>query len=275
MTGRHAVAVDGGTRTDSVLDLLDLEQIEPTVWRSTFLFEDRWALYGGQVAAQALHAAGRTVDPGRVPHSLHAYFLRPGDAASPVLFRVVQDRDGGSFSSRRVEALQNGLTIFTMAASFHAAAAGADATLPDVEPTIAAVPGPDESEPYDIPRLLSFEGRLVPQFRGGLDYPARFWARCTEDLGDSALIHACVATYLSDISSGTGHFNDGRDASSSSLDHAVWFHRAARADDWMLMDLVPRTVAGGRGYYDGTLHDEGRRLIGSIAQETLFRSPRR
>lgn len=253
----------------SVLDLLALEEIDQNLYRGTTITAEPYHLYGGQVAAQALFAAGRTVAAARVPHSLHGYYLRGGDAGRPTIFRVERDRDGRSFSARRVVALQGGKVIFNMSASFHTPESGADvqvASIPDrTDPTTA--------RPLELPRLFSMEGRNCPQPYPGAEWPTRFWARCTADLPADPLVHACVLTYLSDISSGLSALHDETSHTGSSLDHAVWFHRPVRLDDWVLMDLVPHSVAGGRGWYTGTIHSMDGTLGASLTQEALFRAP--
>jgi len=266
----HAVserAVDEPT----LADLLDLEEIDRDLFRANVVFDDPLPLYGGQVAAQALAAAGRTVDEARLPHSMHGYFLRPGDATSPTIFYVDRDRDGGSYSARRVVAKQHGEVIFNMSASFHREEDGVDREahphVPDGDPE--QLPG------GGMPRLFSMEGRLPEQPYPDGQWPTRFWARCTLDLPDSPLTHACVLTYLSDISSGVAAFGDEKASASSSLDHAVWFHRTGRLDDWVQLDLVPQSVAGGRGWYTGTVRRRDGRLLASLTQECLFRNSRR
>lgn len=266
MTGHPAALMpDSGA---SILDLLELERIDLDLFRACYVFDDEWALYGGQVAAQALRAAGLSVDPDRLPHSLHGYFLRPGDASRPVTFQVSRDRDGASYSARRVVALQNGQVIFNMAASFQRFT---DSPVDETETPLPVVPGPDEVIGYAIPRLVSYEGRRTEQPYPDLDFPSRFWARCTADLPDDQLMHAAALTYLSDISTGLVRFHDEEFSSSSSLDHAVWFHRPADATRWTLMDCVPHTVANGRGFYSGSLRDQDGVLVASFTQEALFR----
>ncbi|MFB4319245.1 acyl-CoA thioesterase [Actinomadura sp. 21ATH] len=253
----------------SVLDLLALEELDRDLYRTTVAFDDPYPLYGGQVAAQALRAAGGTVPEGRLPHSLHGYYLRGGDAARPTIFRVDRDRDGRSFSARRVVALQGGEVIFNMSASFHTPEDDDDR---QAHPMPAAPP-PEESAGDALPRLFSLEGRVPPQPYES-DWPTRMWARSTLPLPADPLVHACVLTYLSDISSGLAALHDGPGRSGSSLDHAVWFHRPVRMDDWVLMDLVPHTVAAGRGWYTGSIHAHDGTLAASLTQEALFRTPR-
>lgn len=256
----------------TVLDLLELAETEPDVYQASLVYDDdQFVLYGGQVAAQALLAAGRTVPQERVPHSLHCYFLRGGSSARPTVFRVERDRDGRSFSARRVVALQDAAVIFTMSASFSVAEAGVD---------VEAGPDPELPPPAGLPdlplhRLTSFEGRLPPQVRPGLDdLPTRLWARCTARLPDSPLLHACVLTYLSDFSTGLALLEDDTSATGASLDHTVWFHRDIRMDDWVLMELAPHTAAGARGWYTGSVHRSDGVRVASLAQEALFRKRR-
>lgn len=259
-----------GFSPDTLLDLLDLEEIDRDIYRAKFAFQDPLPLYGGQVAAQALRAAGLSIDDDRRPHSLHGYFLRPGDATRPMVFQVYRDRDGRSFTARRVVALQGGEVILNMSCSFHTPEEGYDAqatAMPDL-------PDPAEAAVRMIPRLFSFEGRAAPQPFPDVEWPTRFWGRCTADLHDDPLLHACAVTYLSDISSGLSPFNTSTHSSSSSLDHAVWFHRSIDAEDWLLLDLVPQTASAGRGWYTGSIYNRHGILVASIAQETLFRRRR-
>jgi len=156
----------------SILDLLNLEYVEENLYRSCAVYRDEYRLFGGQVAAQALYAAGRTVPDGRLPHSLHGYFLRQGATVKPTLFRVERDRDGQSFSARRVVAVQDGEVIFNMAASFTAARPGVDA---DAEPG-PELTAPDLLPSWINPRHTSFECRSAQQERR---LPGQFWIRCT------------------------------------------------------------------------------------------------
>jgi acyl-CoA thioesterase-2 len=254
----------------TLLDLLDLEEVDRDLYRGNAVFDDVWHLYGGQVAAQALRAAGLCVPADRRPHSLHGYFLRTGDAARPTVFQVFRDRDGRSFSARRVVALQGGEVIFNMSASFQVPEDGAEAQ----EPVMPTVPDPQAGPPHGFGRLFSFEGRTVPQRYENLEWPTRFWARCTDNLKGDPLLNACALTYVSDVSTGLLPFNTPTHASSASLDHAVWFHRQVDAEDWMLLDLAPHTASGGRGWYTGSVFARDGRLVASYAQEALFRRRR-
>jgi acyl-CoA thioesterase-2 len=250
----------------TILDLLDLERIEENLFRSRLVFEWPYPLYGGQVAAQALYAAGQTVPAGRVPHSLHGYFLRGGRTNTPTVFQVERDRDGGSFSARRVVAIQDGKVIFNMSASFAEPRPGIDQ---DADP-VPDVPAPDTLPGVNHPYHVSLETRPADEEDPGWREHTRFWIRCTVALPDDALMHACVLTYMSDISTGLMPLEGDGVETGPSLDHAVWFHRQARMDDWALLYLVPRTVAGGRGWYTGAVYRADGVRVASIAQEALF-----
>lgn len=263
-----AAPLPPGPATDAgVRDLLALEELERDLFRAATVFDDPFPLYGGQVAAQALMAAGRTVADDRAPHSLHGYFLRGGDARRPTVFRVLRDRDGRSFSARRVEAVQQGQVVFTLSASFQ---------VPEHGPEHQVGPVPDVADPdtlptMEMPRLFSFEARRPVQPYPHARWPTRFWARCTDPLPDDPLVHAGALTYLSDILTGLVPLQDGGRWIGSSLDHAVWLHRPVRLDEWVLIDLVPHAAGGGRGWYTGTISGRDGGLRASLAQETLFR----
>jgi acyl-CoA thioesterase II len=261
-------AVPPATPQQSLLDLLELEEIDRDIYRADLVYADQHALYGGQVAAQALMAAGRTVAPARTPHSLHGYFLRPGDANRPTVFRVERDRDGRSFSARRVVALQDGQVLFNLSCSF---------AVPEDGPDQQVDPVPDAEAPEglpvsELPRLLSMESRLPTQpCEFEPPWPVRFWARATVTLPDDELFHACALTYLSDIHTGVAALPGSAERTATSIDHAVWFHRPVRLDDWLLMNLVPHSTANGRGLYSGTVHDRAGVLAATLSQEVLYR----
>jgi acyl-CoA thioesterase II len=179
------------------------------------------------------------------------------------VLRVERDRDGRSFSARRVAAVQDGEIVFSMVASFQDPEEGLDR---QVDPAPDA-PEPEALPPMAMPRLFSFEARLPPQPQSGPAWPTRFWARCTAPLRGDGLLHAAVLTYLSDIMTGLSPLATDGYRSMTSLDHAVWFHRPARLDEWVLLDLV--------GPYTGTLSSRSGVLQASIAQESLFRRQRR
>ncbi len=249
-----------------LIDLLTLEQIEEDTFRATYLFDEDWPLYGGQVAAQALLAAGLTVTGNRHPHSLHGYFLRRGDASRPTMFKVDRDRDGGSFSARRVVAIQRGEVIFSASVSFAAPADGMDRQAPE----LPGVTGPQESLDWVVPRMFSLEVKIPPE-DGVTAWPSRFWSRFTSDLGDDVLLNAAALTYLSDVSADLHSFQTDGFIPAASLDHAVWFHHPVRMQDWTFTDYTARTIAGNRGMYTGSLFDASGRMVASVAQEALYR----
>ncbi len=273
---------------DFLVDLLDLEPIEVNIFRGIQPNEERQRVFGGQVAGQALMAAGRTVEHGGV-HSLHSYFLRPGDPAVPILYEVDRIRDGRSFTTRRVVAVQHGRAIFNLEASFHDLEAGVEHQFP-----MPAVPDP-ESLPPLFDRLQPWKEELAEWFerphpidqrhigdlawhsRGPGEPCQRLWIRADGELPDDPLLHACVATYASDMSlidtilaPHNVRWGD-EDFMSASLDHCMWFHQPFRADEWLLYDMDSPVATHGRGLARGFLFDRRGRLCVSLAQEGLTR----
>lgn len=255
--------------TGDLLDLLELEKVEEDCYRANYTFDEDWPLYGGQVAAQALRAAGLTVEEGRAPHSLHGYFLRAGDASRPTLFQVDRDRDGRSFSARRVVAIQRGEVIFSASVSFAAPAEGMDLQTPELPVVTPA----EECLAWDIPRMFSLEVRIPPE-DGITAWPSRFWSRFTTTIGDDPLLNACALAYLSDVSADLHRWDTDGFIPAASLDHAVWLHYPPRMDDWVFTDYTARSIAGNRGMYTGSVFDTAGRMVASIAQEALYRKLR-
>ncbi|MEU5404017.1 acyl-CoA thioesterase II [Streptomyces sp. NPDC005963] len=287
------------TALDELLDLLDLERIEQDVFRGQSRPAVIPRVFGGQVAAQALVAAGRTVPADRTAHSLHAYFLRTGDAGAPIVYMVDRIRDGRSFTTRRVVAVQHGQPIFHLSASFqtyeegleHQApmpAAPPPESLPTAEemlPTYAGVIDPNVAE-----RLL--EARAAVDLRY-VDAPpfasvgdpreprSQVWFRANGKLADDPLLHICLVTYVSDmtlldsvlLAHGRGGWAVG-DVVGASLDHAMWFHRPFRADEWLLYDQESASSSGGRGLGQARIYTEDGRLAVSVIQEGVIRVPR-
>jgi acyl-CoA thioesterase-2 len=268
MTGQ--TAGPGTAVGPSIVDLLSLVEIGPDLFRADVRYDAGGFLYGGQVAAQALRAAAHTVPEDRAPHSLHCSFVRAGDPGRPTDYRVERDRDGRSFSSRRVAATQDGRLIFTMSCSFAAPSTGLEQDV-DGMPDVAA---PELCRPAELDHLFSLTGALPDQPFPDGSWPTRVWARSTVALPDDPLVHACVLTYLSDLFTGTAGLDGVAELDSTSLDHALWFHRDVRLDDWVLMDLRPHQSAAGRGWYTGTVHDAAGHRAASLAQEVLFRRRR-
>ena len=276
---------------DDLIALLDLEPIEVNIFRGTQPDEERLRVFGGQVAGQALMAAGRTVEAGRV-HSLHAYFLRPGDPKVPILYEVDRIRDGRSFSTRRVVAIQQGEAIFNLSASFHVDERGPEHQFPMPE-----VPDP-ETLPTLPERLAQWKDRLSDwyyrphpidqRYIGSIPWASRegagadagpyqrLWLRADGELPDDPLLHACIAAYASDLSLydtilGPHEVRWDGEFMGASLDHCMWFHQPFRADDWLLYDMDSPIAADARGLARGSFFDRAGRLVVSVAQEGLVR----
>jgi acyl-CoA thioesterase II len=271
-----------------LVDLLDLERIEVNTFRGKHPKNERQRTFGGQVAAQALMAAGRTVDGAKV-HSLHSYFLRPGDTSVPILYEVDRIRDGKSFFTRRVVAIQNGRAIYNMQASFHNEQKGFEHQFPMPE-----VPGPETIRPM-AERLLEEFGSTDEWFKrqhpidqryiGELPWSPRnnkeprekLWIRADGDLIDDPLLHACVVTYASDMSlldatlaPHSGRWDDDV-IMIASLDHCMWFHRELHADHTLLYDIDSPIAHGGRGFARGFIFNQAGELCVSMVQEGLTR----
>jgi len=272
MTASHELP-----RAETLEELLDLEELDRDLYRAhnpRRPFTDH--LYGGQVAAQALRAAGSTVPEGRFPHSMHCYYLRAGEAEHPTIMKVARDRDGRSFSARRVEALQHGKAIFTMAASFHVDEESGDYS---ALPMRQGIPSPEELDAMGDDRIRSADILMdLRTIDPPPDIPVEqrssrwMWARTREALPDDRVLHAGAIAYLSDMSSGFVDLDvPGLPRGGSSLDHTVYFHRPGRADEWMLMELEPVSAAGARGVYRGSVHDRNGVLLATLVQENLMR----
>lgn len=287
---------------NSFLDRLHLERIDRDIFTGWCHAGAPLRAFGGQVAAQALVAAGRTVEPeARQVHSLHAYFLRPGRTTNPIVYLVDRPRDGGSFSTRRVQAVQYGETIFTLSASFalpfdgpeHQSSQGeygaAQNWIHLIPPPEAGEPKswPHSSDPVEAARLRAegypeqdfVEMRMVdPAFVEATGRAHQMaWFRATEALPDDPLVQVCALTYCSDLSlvSTVLSFHGGsegtRDLQIMSLDHAMWFHRPFRLDDWILFVTDSPTAVSGRGFARGTFYTEQGDMVASASQEVLLR----
>lgn len=279
---------DAPPTIDRILDLLDLEVIDRDLYRGRNP-KNRWnhRVFGGQVAAQALRAATLTVETDHSPHSLHSYFLRPGKPGVPIVFLVERIRDGTSFTTRRVVARQHGEAIFSLAASFHRSEPGGEYQIPP-----AAVPRPDEptgftetilrrfntASPFEV-RELGPDG---PDDSGIFTSARRVWIRTRGEMPDDPDLHACMLTYVSDmgvvfaarIALGLPFDPTAPGQMMASLDHAVWFHRPLRADDWVLYDLKPVSNGGARALVHGSMHAADGTLGLSVTQEALLREGR-
>jgi acyl-CoA thioesterase-2 len=284
-----------------LISLLDLERMELNLFRGQSRDLGGKSVYGGQVIGQALVAAARTVE-GQAPHSLHAYFLRPGDMAQPIVYDVDRVRDGRSFVARRVQAIQNGAAILTMIASFQKAEPGLEhqAPMPKVPPPeklefahvlrqqwADAVPDLPPRLREALARDLAIEFKpvtpwnpLAPEKRAPFQ---NWWIRAGGRLPDDKNgqpdwgLHRCVLAYASDFNflstamlpHGVSWF--ARNMVVASIDHAIWFHRDARIDDWLLYSMDSPSSQGARGFSRGMIFDREGRLVASVAQESLMR----
>lgn len=266
--------------------ILGLERIDRDIFRGPAVESDLTRTFGGQVAAQALVAAVQTVGPERPVHSLHGYFIAPGKAAEPTIFLVDRVRDGRSFATRQVRAVQDGTTIFSMHASFHRQ----DDVGPEHSDTMREVPRPEEigedrsqlsaSSRALLEEWCDWDIRVVPQDA----YPHNpysagqqvVWFRSKRRLPDDDTFHVCTLAYMSDMTllhcAMVPH--PGFPVQMASLDHAMWFLRPFRADEWLLYDQVTPSSAGGRSLVHGRIFDERGNLVAIVTQEGLTRTLR-
>ena len=275
---------------DELVRLFDLERIEDDIYRGTSPEHRSTRVFGGQVAGQALVAAGRTVPVDRHVHSLHAYFIRAGDPRVPIVYTVDRVRDGHSFATRRVTAVQHGDAIFTLSASFQLAQAGVEHTtvMPDA-------PAPETLAPF-AERVAGYEERIGPMATGPRPIDVRYvndppwvaresaaraasnqvWMRADGVLPDDPLLHVCLLAYASDMTlldsvlSAHGVAWGLDRVRGASLDHAMWFHRPFRIDDWVLYDCVSPTASGSRGLATGRFFSRSGELLATVVQEGLL-----
>ena len=276
-----------------LIELLSLERLEDNLFRGQSRDIGTKYVFGGQVLGQALSAAQATLVTARAAHSLHAYFLRAGDIEHPIVYHVDRTRDGGSFSVRRVTAIQHGKVIFFCAASFQEPEPGAEHQLSmpevprpeDIEQALAIPPEKLALLPTKVQRWLDrmgpFEFRHVYP-RDELQPPKRppfqqVWFRLAEKVGDAPELHRALLAYASDFHLlGTATFPHGisyyqPDVQMASLDHALWFHREFRADDWLLYSIDSPSAQGARGLARGLVYDREGRLVASTVQEGMIR----
>lgn len=263
--------------------MLDLEPIDRDIFRGPDPGDGDGRLFGGQVASQALRAAAATIDVDHLVNSLHSYFLRPGRFGIPVVFTVDRIRDGRSFSTRRVVAMQQGEAILNLDASFHAHEEGGtyqgDSPLGSVPDPDDLTRDPDRRGPHQRP----IESRSLRPSDAGAGTRAR-WARTAEPLPDDPILHACAITYLSDsgpvgasrlaLGVDDDRAEDRRRYMTASLDHCLWFHRPVRADEWLYYRLDAQAAGASRGLARGEMWTRDGHLAVSVAQEALLR-PRR
>lgn len=277
-----------------LLRILDLERLEHNLYRGASAQVPWQRVFGGQVVGQALVAAQRTVQEGRFVHSLHGYFMLPGDPAVPILYDVDRIRDGASFTTRRVVAIQHGQAIFSLEASFHVDEPGLDhqIDMPANMPPPESLPGrrdlfsnsdirmpetirnywrqdrPIDMKPVDHEHYLS--RKKLPPYQ-------TVWVRTTGPVPDDRAVQSAVLAYLSDLTIlDTSTFPHGRalfdpSIQAASLDHAIWFHRPHKLDGWLLYSQDSPSASGARGFTRGSLFDASGRLVASVAQEGLIR----
>lgn len=282
----------------SVADLikqLDLEPLELNLFRGQSSDIGAKAVFGGQVVGQALVAASRTVE-NRLPHSLHAYFLLPGDKAAPIVYEVERIRDGNSFSARRVQAIQHGRPILSLIASFQVEEPGLEHQAP-----MPNVPPPEQLTPLNELRAkwLDEAGNVPPKIREALLRPLAVefrpvdawnplaprpmppnqavWFRAQDHIPDSRILHQCMLAYASDFNLIATALRPHAESWLSqnmivaSIDHALWFHRDCRVDDWLLYVMDSPSAQGARGLCRGSIYDRQGRIVASVAQEGLMR----
>lgn len=283
---------------ESLLEVLDLAESEARTTEDIFTGVSQpmplGRVYGGQVLAQSIVAASRTVDADRTPHSMHGYFLRPGDAARGITFAVDRIHDGRSFSTRRTQAFQEGVPIFSMIASFQIA----DEGLEHQEPMPTDVPPPEElpdledhlaglhpmskrlfaDRPVDLRHVPS---PIYARVEGEPQPHQAVWMRTRNALPDDPAIHRAALAYLSDLTIQESILRAHgvpwatRGLKVASLDHAMWWHRPGRVDDWMLYVQQSPSARGGRGLAHGRIYQRDGRLLASVAQEIMVRVPER
>lgn len=273
----------------AIEEILDLEQLEVNIYRGGVFSPESGFLqrtFGGHVAGQSLVSAVRTVDPRYQVHSLHGYFLRPGDARAPTVYLVERLRDGGSFATRRVNAVQHGETIFSMSASFQTDQSGIEHqdAMP-VAPPPDDLPGFRSGGAFDdagFAQFAEWDVRIVPDEQL-TRLPAKasqqqVWFRHTDPMSDDPVLHICALAYLSDLtllgSAQVNHPDERKHLMIASLDHAMWFMRPFRADEWLLYDQSSPSACGGRSLTQGKLFNRYGEMVAAVMQEGLTRYKR-
>ncbi len=273
----------------SIQKILDLEQLEVNIYRGSVFSPESGFLqrtFGGHVAGQSLVSAVRTVDPRYHVHSLHGYFLRPGDAKERTVFLVERTRDGGSFTTRRVNAIQHGEIIFSMGASFQTPQQGISHqdAMPAAPPP-DGLPGLDSVWVYANSGFRQFEEwdvRIVPRDRiqllPGKASQQQVWFRHRDPLPDDPVLHICALAYMSDLtllgSAQVNHLDERKHMQVASLDHAMWFMRGFRADEWLLYDQSSPSACGGRALTQGKIFTQSGAMVAAVMQEGLTRYDR-
>lgn len=278
---------------DALLRLLDLEPLEVNIYRGQNRDLGTGRVFGGQVFAQALVAARRTVDDNRECHSAHGYFILPGDLAAPIVYFVDRLRDGSSFTTRRVTAIQHGQAIFNLSASFHVTEAGVShqSTMPDVPdpetltPELTLIREMADQIPESLRRVLTQDRPMdfrpvapLDLVNPGKREPIRYaWFRADGTLPDDPSIHQAVLAYASDYGllitalQPHGLSQRTRGLQLASLDHSLWMHRPFRTDEWLLYSTDSPVTSGARAFVRGTIYSRSGELVASVAQEGLVR----
>ena len=273
----------------SIEKILDLEQLEVDIYRGSVFSPESGFLqrtFGGHVAGQSLVSAVRTVEPNFLVHSLHGYFLRPGDPMAPTIFLVERLRDGGSFCTRRVNAIQHGKSIFSMSASFQTDQEGINHQ--DAMPSAPPPDGLPDLQTFKVFEEAGFrqfeewDVRIVPQEKlhhlPGKASQQQVWFRHRDPLPDDAVLHICALAYMSDLtllgSAQVTHLDERQHLQIASLDHAMWFMRMFRADEWLLYDQSSPSACGGRALCQGKIFNSSGEMVAAVMQEGLTRFPR-
>jgi acyl-CoA thioesterase II len=273
----------------AIEQILDLEQLEVDIYRGSVFSPESGFMqrtFGGHVAGQSLVSAVRTVDPRFLVHSLHGYFLRPGDAQARTVFIVERLRDGGSFCTRRVNAIQHGKSIFSMSASFQADQEGVNHqdAMPSAPPP-DGLPGLDSVKVFDdagFKQFAEWDVRIVPQSKmqrlPGKASQQQVWFRHRDPLPDDPVLHICALAYMSDLtllgSAQVTHLDVRQHLQVASLDHAMWFMRVFRADEWLLYDQSSPSACGGRSLTQGKIFNQSGEMVAAVMQEGLTRFKR-
>jgi acyl-CoA thioesterase-2 len=270
----------------AIEQILDLEQLEVNIYRGSVFSPESGFLqrtFGGHVAGQSLVSAVRTVEPKYQVHSLHGYFLRPGDARAPTVYMVERIRDGGSFCTRRVSAIQHGETIFSMSASFQTDQSGIEH-----QDAMPVPPPPDLSKGFrsagafddaGFAQFAEWDVRIVPRDQvarvPGKASQQQVWFRHRDPLPDDHVLHICALAYMSDLtllgSAQVNHLEVRKHMNIASLDHAMWFMRPFRADEWLLYDQSSPSACGGRALTQGKIFNQYGEMVAAVMQEGLTR----
>ena len=267
----------------AIEEILDLEQLEVNIYRGGVYNPESGYLsrtFGGHIAGQALVSAVRTVDPAYQVHSLHGYFLRPGDGTKPAVYLVDRPRDGSSFCTRRVNAVQNGEVIFSMGASFQIVQDGIEHQ--DEMPPVIAPEDVDPDAENGIAQFAEWDIRRIPQDQvtrlPGKVSQQQVWFRHRDPLPDDPLLHICALAYMSDLtllgSAQVSHPEERPHLGVASLDHAMWFMRPFRADEWLLYDQNSPSARGGRALTQGKIFNRRGDMVAAVVQEGLTRYER-